>query len=270
MKPQGIIISLMLILGRLMAQVPADSLLGLEYNIFHAGNAEKKQALLVQKVNLYWRYGQIDAALQSELQRTDLSGMADYASRTRALWNAAITSYLNNESALASGYLRAYREQTGDTSTAVIFLQALTEKFSDSTGFIQSVQRLSRRDPAFSSLMQFHQLAFYERPHRAFYKLSSALVPGSGTMMNGDVGRGLVSLAIACSSVYGISQLVQSAMYINAAGWTMTMGLKFYTGNLRLTTRTFEKKENRKKSKLAENCRKTVLSLMQTYPLSLR
>lgn len=244
-----------------------DSLLFYEQAYFRSTDTLSREQLLVKKLGLYLRQGITNGEAFHEVKRIRISSLTD--NKSDFLWNAALLAYLNQENDRAAFYLSEYSQQ-GDSSNSVYFLSFLINKYSDTVAANKALTILCRRDSSFNSLHCFERMVRYERKHLNFYLISSAILPGSGTAMNGAVLRGLVSLALTAGSVYGIVQLVHYGLYINAVLWGSGVGLKFYTGNLRLTERTFRQREEEKKNRLAEECEPEVKKLMERYPLTLR
>lgn len=246
----------------------ADSLLFYEKTYFKNSDTVAREDLLVKKLGLYLRNGITNGDAFHEVKRVRINYLQH--NKSDFLWDAAILAYLNHENDRAAFYLSEYSVQNGDSTTTTCFLSFMINKYNDTAAANKTLNMLCRRDSSFNSLRCFSNIAGYERRHLNFYLIASAVLPGSGTMMNGSVVKGVVSFALAAGSVYGIVQLVQYGLYINAVLWGSGIGLKFYTGNLRLTERTFYQREEQKKNRLAKDCESEVKKLMERYPLTLK
>jgi TM2 domain-containing membrane protein YozV len=129
---------------------------------------------------------------------------------------------------------------------------------------------LSGFDARFNSLQCLKDASAYSRKNENLYVIASAIVPGSGSMLNGYIGKGINSLLLNAASATGIALLVKHQLYINAVIWGGMVGLKFYVGNILLTKSLFERKEQLIKNQLANNCELIVKELLEDYPLNFR
>jgi hypothetical protein len=247
-----------------------DSLLACEYSYFTSSSDPVKQQVLLKKVSLYLSHNITGPEVLNEIRRVNTEAIASPQQKENFLWNAALIAYLNNETARAGLYLDRYEKHSGDTSLSYNLLLILVNKYTDSALVTKKINQSAAQDSAFKSLACFAGITNYSRKHRNFYLLSSAILPGSGAIMNGYVIKGAVSLALAAGSVYGIVKMVEYGLYINAVLWGTGVGLKFYTGNIRLTENLFYKAEARQKNKLATACELNLKTLLTKYPVNLR
>lgn len=246
----------------------SDSLLFYEYACFKSTDTTAQQQFLLKKLNLYLNRGLTGPEMFREAKRVQIKFLGTH--KSDFLWNAAVLGYLNNETDRAAFYLSEYGEQAGDTGIAYNLLSVLINKYSDTAQVRRSINFLEKKDSLFNGLHCFAEVAAYERKHLNFYRISSAIVPGSGTMINGAVLKGIISLALTAGSVYGIVQLVKYGLYLNAFFWGTGVGLKFYAGNLKLTEKTFYQKEQRQKNKPATECGLKLQKILNKYPLTLK
>lgn len=247
-----------------------DSLLYYEYEYFKNPSDSGKQKILLKKFDFYIRNNVTDNRCFNELKRIEISNLTDKKEKENFLWNTAIVSYLNNETDYAKFYLGEYEAMQTDTTAPSHLLYILIHKYSDTVEIQRRIRSLSKTDRLFSNLQCVCDLAVYSKKHLNFYLVSSALIPGSGTIMNGYILKGLLSFALTAASVYAIVRLVEYGLYINAVLWGTGVGLKFYTGNIKLTEKMFYKKESHKKNKLATDCELKLRSVLEKYPLTLK
>jgi hypothetical protein len=226
--------------------------------------------LLLKKINLYLNANLWNEEVLAEVKRVRPRLIADSLVRAHFFWNAAWLSYLNSDDAGAVYHLRKYSEISSDTSLEFYLASVLIHKNTDTTLFQKHLQLLVKHDTLFRSLNCFMEVYSYNRKHLNWYLLSSALVPGLGTSLNGYPLKGFVSLALSASSVYGVVKLVEYGLYINAVLWGTGVGMKFYTGNIRLTEASFYKAESSKKQKLASSCELLLETVLKKYPLNLK
>lgn len=269
---QIFIISFLLIqLGYAAAQNNVqDSLLFYEYLFFKTTDPELRHQCLLKKVNVQLREGSTSIDVFNDVKRIKADSLTDLNLRLQYVWNASLISYLNDETDYANFYLARYQQLSLDTTIELSFLSALINRYSDTAAFNKHLRFLNCKDSLFVGLNCFMDPVNYHRKHRNFFLISSALVPGLGTAMNGYVLKGLLSLAITGASVYGIVKMVEYGLYLNAVLWGSGVGLKFYIGNIRLTDISFDKAEERKKNKLASACELKLQLLIQKYPFTLK
>jgi hypothetical protein len=247
-----------------------DSLLFYEYAYYKSNNDSLKQKILIKKIDLYLTKNITQKEVFNEVKRVNLNYLYDKEIKTNFLWNAVTISYLNYETDNARYYLAEYSNLKTDTSIAFNLLSILVNKYTDTSDVNKRIKYLSAFDTLFNCLNCFYDIVNYNRKHLNFYLISSAIIPGSGTVMNGYILKGLLSLALTAGSVYGIIKLVEYGLYINAVLWSTGVGLKFYTGNIKLTEQAFYKAETKKKNKLTNNCELKLKNVLNKYPITLK
>jgi hypothetical protein len=265
------IISCLLVIfgGTIQAQNSlADSLLLYEKKHFECENDSLKQQVLLNKIDFNIRHNNLSRASYNDCGRVNLNLLKSEKQQHNFLWNSALVAYLNGDDQRCRINLANYSVLASDTATELLLLQLLANRNYDTTVMTEKIKVLNKRDALFNELRCLIQLAVYERKHLNYYLLSSAIVPGSGTAMNGEPLKGLVSLAIAVGSVYGVVKMVEYGLYINTFLLGAGMGLKFYTGNIRLTKKAFERKELKQKNKLAKQSELVLKKIFAKYPLS--
>lgn len=247
-----------------------DSLLYYEYAYFKSNNDSVKQKMLLKKINLFINEKITEREVFNEIKRVNINAIPNDGQKASFLWNATAISYLNNETNYARFYLAEYENLKKDNSSAFNLLAILVNKYTDTVDVSKRIKYMAGIDTLFKDLNCFSETVNYSRKHLNFYLISSSIVPGLGTMLNGYVLKGLVSLALTTASVYGVIKLVEYGLYINAVLWGTGLGLKFYTGNIKLTEQAFYKAENSKKNKLTNNCELKLKRVMDKYPITLR
>lgn len=245
-----------------------DSLMKLELAYYRAPNDSMKEKILAQKIGLLLRSGNTGTNTFQEFKRLKPSLLPQQDYRN-LFWNGAIVSYLNGENNYADFFIHRFASLGGDTGMSWQLLNALIHKQSDSSQFYGSMNYLRARDSSAVCLTCFQEITRYERKHKNAYLIASGLLPGSGTMANGEVLKGSVSLLVNAASVFGVVKLAQAGLYVNAVLWGSGLGAKFYTGNLNLTYASFHKKEDRTRRALSEACEANVGALLKKYPIAL-
>jgi hypothetical protein len=100
------------------------------------------------------------------------------------------------------------------------------------------------------------------------YMISSGVIPGSGLVAIGKPLKGIASIVLIGGMSYGVYSLIQSNMYINAINWSLNLGMKFYLGQIKLTKKEFDKKQNKKRSILNKKCKANYLEVLTKYNLT--
>ena len=247
-----------------------DSLLFYEYAYYKSNDTQLKQKILLKKMGIYLRENITNRDVFNEVKRVQISYLTSDELKVDFLWNAATISYINNETDYARFFLAEYDHLKKDTSIEFHLLSILVNKYIDTADVNKRIGYLISINKEFTNLLCFYDPVNYNRKHLGFYLISSAILPGSGTLMNGYVFKGIVSLALTAGSIYGVLKLVEYGLYANAFLWGTGVGLKFYTGNIKLTEQVFYKAENEQKNKLTKNCELKLKEILNKYPLILR
>ncbi len=245
-----------------------DSLLFYEYRYFRCTDATEKQSILLKKIDLYLNAGITNTLVFNEIKRVKFGSLRE--GQNAFFWNAALISYLNVENDQARFFLKEYELAAKDSSIMVQLLKVLVYKDTDTSISHATLALLAEKDPLFKDLTCFDDIINYNKKHLNFYLISSAIVPGSGSALNGYVLKGLLSLAITSASAYAIVKMVEYGLYVNAVLWGTGVGLKFYAGNISLTEKLFYKAETKHKNKLATACELKLKSILEKYPLILK
>jgi hypothetical protein len=248
----------------------ADSMLIYEYRYFTASDRTAKNNELLGKLNFCLREKKSDAGVLILSRRIDPELIMDARSRITFLWNSALLGYMEGQREFAAFSLREYLKVSGDSSSGTMLLSFLINKHHDSTVANNNMLRLMDHDTIFAGLRCFGKVALYEKKHRNLHLISSALVPGSGTMMNGYLLKGLTSMVLSGGAAFGIVKLVESGLYLNAVLWGTGVGLKFYTGNIRLTEKTFDWSEDKNRKRLSDQCEMYLRRILTKYPLQFK
>jgi hypothetical protein len=244
-----------------------QQLLVLEHQIFLSKSEGEKVEFCFQKMQLYIAANNYSSSALAEGKRVDYTALRDSSSQKKYLWNAALLAYLNHDFNFSVHYYSAYQKLFNDSSIEGVLLGVLINSSMDSVSLNAPVAYLSHLDPQFNALLCLKEASAYSRRNEGLFVAASAIIPGSGSMLNGNVAKGTTSLLLNAASVTGITLLAQNGLYANAVIWGMMVGLKFYTGNILLTKSLFEQKEMRIKNKLAENCELIVKDILKDYPL---
>jgi TM2 domain-containing membrane protein YozV len=266
-----ILIALTICIPRLSAQDAIDKkLLALEQQQYACKTDSGKAVLLLSKLDIYIAASIYSSAALREAKRIDYALLQSTESKKRFLWNAALLAHMNLDVDYSRFYYTHYQESFPDSAIPARLLKILIENRNDTAAVSAMVNDLAKKDSITTCLTCLNKVFGYERKHRALYMLSSAFVPGLGSILNGNPVKGMSSLLINGTIGYGIYALVASNEYLNAILLGASVGLQFYTGNIKLTGRLFDTTESRKKNMLANNCEHELEKVFLKYPLSFR
>ena len=243
-------------------------MLMLEQKIFQASHDSLKNSFHLQKFNTSLR-SQDYKRSYFELRRVREKYIHDSLIESNFYWNAALISKLSNEFQYANIYYDAYLNFTNDTSSSSLILGMLIKSDIDSAEFYYFRNKYSyTRNNELSTCLE--TLFSYHLKRKWPYIISSYLLPGTGTLLTGDVYNGIGSLVTVSGFSYGVSQLAKSKLYFGAGIWGYLFLPRVYFGNIRLTVAKIQELEKKKKSKLADSCEQKVKELLNNNPIDFR
>lgn len=251
-------------------QAMAEELLSLEQQAFACTTDSARNVLYIRKADCYTRSGEISPAALSEMQRVDPSLISDTAGRIRFFWNAAMMAHLLHDFNSAKNYFSRCLELCNDTTVSDAVFGALLYNEYDTAAVTRWINYAARTDSNLRCLDCLNEVYSYQRRGRPWIVFASYLVPGSGSMINGNVLRGVVSLALCAATGGGTFLLAWHGLYFNALFTTFPWFAKFYGGQVRLTKKLFDEKQLKRKNKLAKKCGDELLKVLDKYPLDFR
>lgn len=247
-----------------------NDLLVLEKKIYASHSEVERNTYCFEKFNVYIANKNYSVDALQEAKRVKYDLLNDSVAQYRFLWNAAMVAHLNEEKYVAAHYIHQYTIVSGDSCIQTFLLAAMINNGFDSVAVSNAVAHLKVYDQKFGSLICMNKIYEYNRKHKLLYPIASAIVPGFGSMLNGNVGKGLNSLVLSSASAYGVYALLQNNLYLNALFWGTGVGLKLYIGNIKLTSKLVEEKELFKKNTLAVDCKCILNKLSSEYPLEFK
>ncbi len=254
----------------LFSQAKLDNkLLQLEKEIYFSTFDSVKDELLLKKLDYYFSNKNYSTDALTEAKRINYSSLTK-KSQKLFLWNASLLSYMNNEKDKSQSYFSVYQRLNPDSSISAKILSVLISSNYDSAQATKIIRHLTAEDTSLICLSCLNKVNEYKRPHKKLYVIASAIIPGSGSMMNGHVVKGFNSLALCSAAGYATYLLVQNNLYANAVLLGGQLFAKFYGGKIHLTGVLFDRKEDRKKNSLAKDCERTLKKVLEKYPLVYR
>lgn len=242
-----------------------DTLLSFERRIFLATEQEK-DLLLFQKLTYQLSQDIVDSTTLITANRIKYKHLPDSV-RSRFLWNAALIAYFNSDKNLGLLYWKRYQKEESDSTTPTLFLGYLLSHQLDTAQHNLLLSQLVQRDSAF---LNYENLAnaSYAVKAKKFKEVVSFIVPGTGLMLNGNVGKGALALGINSGIFFVLRYMIMHHAWINTALWGTNLIGKFYFGNVRLVQKEITKKEDRKKQKRTQKSALALSELLEKYPIN--
>jgi len=244
-----------------------NELLSLEKEIFRSKNDSDRVGFHLKKLDLYIEHNDFSELAFQEVRRIDYRLFRDSIDQKRFLWNASLISQLNGAPSTGRNYHAVYQQYHSDSSIAAILLGIMLNSQSDTAYTNKWINHLVQVDARFEALSCMNEVIEFEIPNKNLYVVASAILPGLGSALNGNVFQGVNSLAINGATGYGLYLLAKNNLYLNALLWGAGLGLKFYAGNIKLTDRLVELKQATIKDSMADSCNDIYKDILADYPI---
>ncbi len=267
---QRIILTLILLLffEKLSSQnLYSDSLLYFETEIFYSvvDSVELKK---IQKIDFILKSDSLYGQILNEIRRVNFNSLPETI-KSRFLWNASLISYMNDTPDLAFLYWKKYQSISLDTSIECQLIGYLTSSERDTSINRHLYSRLAKNDSLFIKFEAELNKSIKLKGNN-LKKVSSFIVPGSGLIINGNIGKGLVSLSLNTGIILLVRYLILSNAWGNSILWGTNLIGKFYLGNYRLTLKEIEIKNLYKKRMRTEKSAHILNDILGKYPLNLK
>lgn len=246
-----------------------DSLVYLESKVYQSKSRREKLPYLVAKFQLYLDQQEYSESGMREAQRID-GTLLDSAQAVAFYWNVALYSYIVKDFKNSKVNLQLYRDVRNEKTTEEILLSYLTEVHLDSTKAQAYLKELLVVDTTFECLECIEETMDFTGKNARPYVISSAIVPGSGMMLNGNIGKGLVSMGIHSGIVIAVVAMLRMNVMVNAIAWGLALTQKFYLGNLKLTRKLVEKSNKSVKNRLGQECERDLEVVLSAYPMGFK
>lgn len=247
----------------------ANRLLEAEKRVFRSHDSLERNRLILDKVSVYIDADSLGPGAMNEVLRVDPS-LLDDSLQVAFYWNASIIAFLNRETYKALSYIDAYEARRADSSVSFLLLKYMNYVHYDTLIARDIYTRLTEADPSLRCLQCIAEAEQFELRHTRLKQYASMIVPGSGMIMNGNVGKGTISLLLNAATVAAIVYMAQHRLIINAIGWGTNLAGKFYSGNIRLTEKLITTKETGIKNRLGATCANEISHVLEKYPLNFR
>ncbi|MCA6436769.1 MAG: hypothetical protein ACK5QC_06000 [Bacteroidota bacterium] len=243
----------------------SDSLLLFEKLVFNAKSKITSDSLLHEKLNFAIRNADLVSAYNTYL-RLEKGGYRVY--NKNYYWNSALLCLDNFNFSSAIQNYKLYRLNFDSLSIHSNLLGYLVHVNYDSIIAKKYYKKMIELDSTLSCMSCFYDLLNKKVKSGTGYMISSGVIPGSGLVAIGKPLKGIASIVLIGGMSYGVYSLIQSNMYINAINWSLNLGMKFYLGQIKLTKKEFDKKQNKKRSILNKKCKANYLEVLTKYNLT--
>jgi hypothetical protein len=241
----------------------------MERRMYEAPNDRARNAILLSKLDSAFHCEDLLAIREDvsrDLKRLNWDELSP-VERNTAHWNGALLAYSAGEYNEARIHITKYQRLASDTSIHAQFLQMLIAIESDSLLAGKLSTQLVGVDTGFVALNTILQKRWSKEQRSLPYVLVGALIPGSGLMAEGFVGKGLTALMLNSATGLALAAMIKANLYFNIATWGVMLVQKFYIGQLNLTSNLFRSRHPRKLAQQHEALNKELLLLLTKYPL---
>lgn len=260
-----IVIILVLSKLSLNCQTGADTLLFFEKLIFESKSQKQRDSLLNQKLNFSIQSKNLKNAYLTYL-RLEKTGYRVY--NKNYYWNATLLCLDNFNFSSAIMNYKLYKLNFDSSSIQSNLLGYLTYVNFDSLSAKKYYLNLLKLDSSLACMNCFYELLNKKSKKGTGYMIASGIVPGSGLVVVGKPLKGITSMALIGGMAYGVYSLTQANLYVNAINWTLNLGLKFYLGQIKLTKKEFDKKQNKTKSLLNKRCKANYMGVLHEHAIT--
>jgi hypothetical protein len=242
-----------------------EKLLALEQKAFFSTDDTVRNGYYMDKVNCYLEQPELSADLLLEIQRVDPEKIKTPEKKKEFFWNAALASHLLGNYYNAKTWFSRYLKSVPDTSLDAALAGILIHNTYDSSHVSAWIKFAASKDTAFKCFQCLNDLMKTTSKNKKFKTISSYVIPGSGSVMNGNVLLGATSLIIFSAGIVGIYALIIHEVYLNAALTVFPWAVKFYRGQIKLTKKLITAKDQKRKYKKAERCKEKFSPLLDKY-----
>jgi len=253
-------------------------LISLEYNYFLSNDEKVKTSIAFEKLNLKLTDSTFTEELTAEIERIDPEYLS-HESKIKFYWNSTIVYYLKKEFFKSVYYIEKYNEIIHNKSINELLLYYLILTKTDVQKSINILNEIKiqannskvekiNNDSLLKCLSCMTEINHVKNLNKKIKLISSAIVPGSGLILNGNLLKGLTATSVNGLSAYFIYYLITKENYVNAFGWGFSMWLKFYSGNLKLTEKSIDIKRELLISDKAKTCENQLKLILSHYPIN--
>jgi hypothetical protein len=247
-----------------VADSTVSELYRFEQMYMQSNSRVEKNAIAFAKLQFMLRQNIIENEQTYKLAKLIDNNLLDSANRITNLWNTSLLFYYHEDYNTAEEALQSYKLQSLDSTLPIKILDLLiASKLNEDTLILKST------DTSLNSMCKCFYLEKMVMPKQSI-PLIGYIIPGSHLLMKGYTGKAVASFCINAASIYLISKFIQSKMYINAAGFTVLVGIKFYQGSLVYSNKLIRKKTLHTYNAEIEKCHQQLEKLLMANPLNFK
>src|SRR3989338_8492688 len=171
-------------------------LLSIEKEIFLCNDDKQTSKLNLQKLDIYIEHKDFSYAAFNEARRINYKLVIDSIEQRRFLWNASLIAKLNGEFSAGLHYYELYQQNYPDSSIEANLLAIMLNSQYDTSYIRERIHYLTGIDSRFQCLTCIIDVISFEIRNKNIYVVASAIVPGLGTALSGNIFKGFNSLAL--------------------------------------------------------------------------
>jgi len=265
-----VIAALVLSVDTSNAQNSDSLLLQLEWQWFRASSPAEKDSLHWEKLKLLINERPNEASTLQSMRSYNVENFKDTAELKKFRWNKSLIAFSQHEYLLAWSEVNKYKNLVGELRSEEEWLLYLIIASKYSAEELDSaVVGVNALFPELKQVDCLCEVVNFKIEEKPIYKVMSAVIPGSGSIAQGKVGKGIGSLILNGAAIYGLYELSVAKLYLNAGLWTVTWFPKIYLGNIELTKKITEKRQLKKRNELSNNCELVLKNHLKKYPLKI-
>lgn len=252
------------------AQVHPDTLWRFERRLFLATNPSEKDSLLFSHHIHSLRSGDYTASTLNSMLKINPKTL-DSADRAILFWNRAVLSAALLEYYAGWDNLDRYEKLTNDSSISFLLLKTqLSVTNNDFESARMTLNKAVNKDRTLQSLDCLCTLLESNQYNKKWPIVASAIVPGSGLILTGYVGKGGGALLLNGALVAGTLVLLSTHLYASAFFLGAGVLPKTYAGNIALTKKYTAANHLPKYKKRTAHCLDNWRAATGKYPLVLK
>jgi len=204
-------------------------LIRLEQNYFLSIDEKEKTAIAFEKLNLKLLDSSFTDELSVEIERIEPEQLSN-ENKIKFYWNSTIVYYLKKEFFKSIYFIEKYNDMVDNKNINQLLLYYLILTKIDAQKSKNILNELiiltnnsnvenRNNDSLFQCLSCLSEINQVKNLNKKFKLISSAIVPGSGLILNGNLLKGITATSANALSGYFIYYLINKENYINALGW---------------------------------------------------
>lgn len=236
------------------SQLDSARMFQYEFDYFFSKDSSVAREILAEKFNYAAKENCFDRSQLELLYRLRQHQWAETNSEVY-YWNLALLAHVNGEFRAAWYAMEQYRKvKPIFNAPREWLLYILISSQYTKESLEEALQGFKESAFYNGELLCIEEQMQFEFKRKQGLVLMSYFIPGSGLLLNGNLGEGAGALILNGGIAIGITALLLNAAYFNAGLWLLTWVPKFYLGNVELTKRRIASKQQAKKNERTMEC----------------